>query len=399
MITFDPTTGLIAEDTAVIRQRIAQQWKDAFNISPDTPELNTEAETPAGQLIDGQTALIAEKDAEILRMGNNFNPQTATGVAQDALAKIYFLSRQVAEPTLVTCQCKGLQGTIIPYGAVVQDVNGNTFYNIVPSTIPASGEVSTVFRCSVYGPIEVGAEAVNKIITVIPGWDSVSNMAAGVTGRDRETQSEFENRRAASVAKNSHGLAESVGGTVGNLRGVVACRVEQNRGDSAITKMGVTIPPHSIYLSVYGGEQQDIGYAIHNKLDAGCGTAGNTSVTITDETNGSEHIYYYEIPTTENFGVRVIMQRTSDTPEDIVSLIKTAIINNFNGDSAGHERAKMGDRIYASRFYADVIAVGAENLTSIEIQYNSSAFGEMVDIPLDSMPVLSANNITVNVTE
>lgn len=397
-ITFDPTTGLVAEDTAVIRQRVAQQWKDAFNVSPDTPELNTEAETPAGQLIDGQTALIAEKDAEILRMGNNFNPQTATGVAQDALAKIYFLDRQVAEPTLVTCQCRGLQGTIIPYGAVVQDVNGNTFYNIVPSTIPASGEVSTVFRCSVYGPIEVGAEAVNKIITVIPGWDSVSNMAAGVTGRDKETQSEFENRRAASVAKNSHGLAESVGGTVGNLRGVVACRVEQNRGDSAITKMGVTIPPHSIYLSVYGGEQQDIGYAIHNKLDAGCGTAGNTSVTITDETNGSEHIYYYEIPTTENFGVRVIMQRTSDTPEDIVSLIKTAIINNFNGDS-GYERAKMGDRIYASRFYADVIAAGAENLTSIEIQYNSSAFGEVVDIPLDSMPVLSANNITVNVTE
>ena len=398
MITFDPTTGLVAEDTAVIRQRVAQQWKNAFNISAETPELNTEAETPAGQLIDGQTALIAEKDAEILRMGNNFNPQTATGVAQDALAKIYFLERQVAEPTLVTCQCKGLQGTIIPYGAVVQDVNGNTFYNIVPSTIPASGEVSTVFRCSVYGPIEVGAETVNKIITVIPGWDSVSNMAAGVTGRDKETQSEFENRRAASVAKNSHGLAESVGGTVGNLRGVVACRVEQNRGDSAITKMGVTIPPHSIYLSVYGGEQQDIGYVIHTKLDAGCGTAGNTSVTITDETNGSEHIYYYEIPTTENFGVRVVMQRTSDTPEDIVSLIKTAIINNFNGDS-GYERAKMGDRIYASRFYADVIAVGAENLTSIEIQYNSSAFGEMVDIPLDSMPVLSADNITVNVTE
>ena len=79
MITFDSETGLVAQDTAVIRQNIAQQWKDAFNVSEDTPELNTEAETPAGQLIDGQTALVAEKDAEILRMANNFNPQTATG--------------------------------------------------------------------------------------------------------------------------------------------------------------------------------------------------------------------------------------------------------------------------------------------------------------------------------
>jgi len=395
MITFDPTTGLVAEDTAVIRQRVAQQWKNAFNVSAETPELNTEAETPAGQLIDGQTALIAEKDAEILRMGNNFNPQTATGVAQDALAKIYFLERQVAEPTLVTCQCKGLQGTIIPYGAVVQDVNGNTFYNIVPSTIPASGEVSTVFRCSVYGPIEVGAEAVNKIITVIPGWDSVSNMAAGVTGRDRETQSEFENRRAASVAKNSHGLAESVGGTVGNLRGVVAYGIEQNRSDYSVIKSGVTIPPHSIYLSVYGGEQADIGLAIHNKLDAGCGTTGNTSVIVTDETNGVENEYFYEIPQTVNTKIRVTIERTNETPSNIAELIRSAIINNFNGLSE-YERVKMGDTVYVSRFYADVINVGAINLKSIEIAYPSTAsYGDVAEIPLNKMPVISANLIVV----
>jgi hypothetical protein len=43
MITFDSETGLVAQDTAVIRQNIAQQWKDAFNVSEDTPELNTEA--------------------------------------------------------------------------------------------------------------------------------------------------------------------------------------------------------------------------------------------------------------------------------------------------------------------------------------------------------------------
>ena len=233
-VTFNPQTGLVAEDTAVIRQRIATQWKNAFNVNAETPELNTEAETPAGQVIDGQAALISEKDGEILHLGNSFNPETATGVAQDALAKIYFLERQVAEPTLVTCQCVGLQGTMIPYGAVVEDVNGYQYYNTTPQTIPASGTANCVFRNAEYGPIEVGANAVTRIITVIPGWDSVNNSAAGVTGRDMETQSEFEQRRRESVAKNSHGLAESVGGTVGNLSGVLACHIEQNRGDTAI---------------------------------------------------------------------------------------------------------------------------------------------------------------------
>ena len=399
MITFDPQTGLIAEDTAVIRQRLAQEWKNAFNVSEDTPELNTESETPAGQLIDGQTALIAEKDAEILYLGNSFDPQTATGVAQDALAKIYFLSRHVEEPTYVTCQCKGLQGTVIPYGAVVQDINGNIFYNIVPVTIPASGEVSSLFRCSVYGAIEVGANAVNKIITVIPGWDSINNMAAGVTGREVETQTEFESRRYNSVAKNSHGLAESVEGTVGNIDGVVACRIEQNRGDTAVTKFGVTIPPHSVYLSVYGGEQQDIGYAMHTKIDAGCGTAGNTEVTITDETNGSEQTYFYEIPETVTMGVKVVIQRTNDTPTDIATLIKNAVVNNFNGLTS-YERAKMGDKIFASRFYTDVISAGASNLTSVEIAYPASGtYGDVVNIPLDEMPVMSVGNVLVYITE
>lgn len=399
MITFDPQTGLIAEDTAVIRQRLAQEWKNAFNVSEDTPELNTESETPAGQLIDGQTALIAEKDAEILYLGNSFDPQTATGVAQDALAKIYFLTRHVEEPTYVTCQCKGLQGTVIPYGAVVQDINGNVFYNIVPVTIPASGEVSTLFRCSVYGAIEVGANAVNKIITVIPGWDSINNMAAGVTGRAVETQTEFESRRYNSVAKNSHGLAGSVEGTVGNIDGVVACRIEQNRGDTAVTKFGVTIPPHSVYLSVYGGEQQDIGYAMHTKIDAGCGTAGNTEVTITDETNGSEQTYFYEIPETVTMGVKVVIQRTNDTPTDIATLIKNAVVNNFNGLTS-YERAKMGDKIFASRFYTDVISAGASNLTSVEIAYPASGtYGDVVNIPLDEMPVMSVENVLVYITE
>ena len=399
MITFDPQTGLIAEDTAVIRQRLARKWKNAFNTSEDTPELNTESETPAGQLIDGQTALIAEKDAEILYLGNSFDPQTATGVAQDALAKIYFLSRHVEEPTYVTCQCKGLQGTVIPYGAIVQDINGNIFYNIVPVTIPASGEVSSLFRCSVYGAIEVGANAVNKIITVIPGWDSIDNIAAGVTGRAVETQTEFESRRYNSVAKNSHGLAGSVEGTVGNIDGVVACRIEQNRGDTAVTKFGVTIPPHSVYLSVYGGEQQDIGYAMHTKIDAGCGTAGNTEVTITDETNGSEQTYFYEIPDTVTMGVKVVIQRTNDTPTDIATLIKNAVVNNFNGLTS-YERAKMGDKIFASRFYTDVISAGASNLTSVEIAYPASGtYGDVVNIPLDEMPVMSAENVLVYITE
>lgn len=395
-IIFNPDTGFIADETGTIRNQIATDWKTAFKTDESAPELNTGPETPAGQLIDGMAALVAEKDGEVLRLANGFNPKTATGIYQDALAVIYFLDRQVAQPTLVTCQCAGLQGTIIPYGAVVQDVNGYTFYNINATTIGATGIAECIFRCSQYGPIQVGANIVNKIITVIPGWDSVNNAAAGAPGRDFETQAEFEQRRSDSVAKNAHGLAEAVEGTVGNIDGVIACRIEQNRGDVTITKYGVTIPPHSVYLSVYGGEQEKIAMAMHEKIDGGCGTTGNTKVTIADPTNGSEQVYYYQSPTVVGAAVKVTLKQTATTPTTITADIKAAVLANFNGQTVDEPRVKMGDTLYASRFYNSVTSAGVKNLSSIEVAFPSNGiFSDEVDIPLDNMPTLSEDDVTV----
>lgn len=240
-LTFSETAGVGVEDTSTIRARVAAEWASAFSSGESQTPLNTDPETPAGQLIDGQTALIAAKDSEMLAFSNGFNPKTATGLQQDALAEIYFIQRHIAQATLVTCQCTGLSGTVIPFNSIVQDVNGINYSSTAPATIPASGTVEVVFAAQQTGPINAAENTVNKIITVIPGWDSVNNATAGVTGRDRESQAEFEQRRYESVAKNSHGLAESVGGSVYNLPDVVACRIEQNRGNEEIQIMEV--PP------------------------------------------------------------------------------------------------------------------------------------------------------------
>lgn len=387
--------GVTSQDTAEIRAEFADRWKKAFQTSDDTPELITDPETPAGQLVDGETALVAEKDTELMQLANGFNPQTATGVFQDALAEIYFIERKVAEPTYVTCQCKGLQGTLVPYGAVVQDVDGNTFYNTTPGTIDSTGVLECTFRCSEYGEVEVGADSVTKIITVIPGWDSVNNEAAGVTGRERETQAEFESRRYDSVSKNAHGTAAAVQGTVGNLDGVIAAVCAENRGHTDIVKYGVTIPDHSIYLSVYGGDEEEIAYAVYAKLGGGCGMAGNTEVTITDPTTGAEATIYYEVPSTVPIGIKVTYVPTASTATTIEDDIRDAVLENFNGQTASYGRVKMADDVYATRFVSDVIAAGVENLVSVEISYNGGEYGDMVSIPLDAMPTLDRDDIEI----
>lgn len=395
-VTFNPDTGIVVEDGQTVRSNIAANWVEAFKTDDDTPDLNTEPETPAGQLIDGQAALVIQKDNEMMQLANMFNPATATGRFQDALAKIYFITRHIAQSTLVTCTCRGLTGTRIPLGAIVENADGQRLEATQSATIGDDGTASIVFTCVNTGPIVIGAESVNKIITVIPGWDSVENESAGILGRDIESQQEFEERRINSVAKNSHGLAESVGGSVSNLDNVVACRIEQNRTDDPIETMGITIPPHSVYLSVYGGDSQDIGMTIHNKLDAGCGTAGNTSVQIEDTTNGSLHTYYYTTANLTDLYVKVTTAPNAKYDEDTV---KNAIINNFSGNIDGFSRLIMGDELFASRFYQTVILAGLTELVKIEVSKNNADFDLSVDFDLNEMPSLSAENIVFEESE
>ena len=390
-------TGITAEETSVIRANIAQEWKNAF-ADPTLPELDTNAETPAGELIDGETALASEKDNELIFLSNQFNPKNAVGAWQDALGAIYFISRKIALPTYVTCQAEGAYGTVIPYGAIVQDTNGYTFMNTAPATINASGQATLIVRCTEMGAVEVTSGSVNKIVTTVPGWDRVTNAAAGVTGRDVESQAAFESRRVQSVAKNAHGSVASVFGAIADINDVTALLILENTGNTDKTEKGVTIAGHSVYISVYGGADNEIAKAIYNKIDAGCGTNGNTMVSynpVSDDATQPDmsYSYYIERPTAVSTGIVVTVADEQTTT--LTNAIKEAVVNNFNGNS-GYRRVKMGDTLYASRFYADVIKAGVTKLETIQIKYPLSATAaDSVNVDADEIPTISVDDVTV----
>ena len=399
-ITFNDKTGLVAEETSVVRARIAQEWKNAFATDPRLPVLDTNPETPAGQLIDGQTALASEKDNDMVYIANMFNPKNATGVWQDALAAIYFLNRKIALPTYVTCQVRGAYGTTIPYGALVQDVNGYTFLNTSVVVIGSSGTANIYVRCTETGAVEVAPNTVTQIVTTVPGWDSVTNPSAGITGRDEESQAAFENRRAGSVGKNSHGAVASIYGTIADLNNVVAVLVLENTTNTDKTIKGVTLAGHSVYISVYGGDNTDIARAIYNKIDGGCGTQGNTMLTynpasdnIADQPDAL-YTYYIERPDTVETAVKVTV--SDDETTGLTNAIKEAVVENFNGNSS-FRRVKMGDTLYASRFYADVIKAGVTMLENIEIKYPAAtgSYADSIDIPASELPTISVDDVTV----
>ena len=126
MLDFDPKTGFSVSETSAIREDVAQDWVNAFK-ETGRPDLNTDPETPQGQLIDSQTAAIHQKDTELAYLSNQFNPKTASGRWQDALAKIYFLSRKPAINSTAVCTLTGITGTTVTAGALIRSSYDSTW--------------------------------------------------------------------------------------------------------------------------------------------------------------------------------------------------------------------------------------------------------------------------------
>lgn len=399
LLNFEPSVGLVAPSTATIRDAVAAAWVNAFNTGDGSPALDTESATPAGQCIDSITAYLAQANADLLFLANMFNPLSSEGIWQDALAKIYFIDRKISQHTLVTCQVTGLSGTVIPAGAVVMDVDGIEYACVDPVTIGVDGIANAIFECMEAGPIQCASNAIQTIITVIPGWDTVANSSDGVTGRLVESQVDFEARRFACVSANAHGSAAALQGALCSLEGVIDCRVLENDTNATVTKNGVSIAGHSVAICIYGGDNDEIAETIYMKKDGGCGTVGSTAISYV-ATDFNNAVYNYNIvrPTETNVKVVVTVNDDGNLPSDVEDRIQNAVVKDFLGEDLNSKNTRVGlaSTVYASRFSMAVIkTAGVATLEGITIALGSGAAGTSIDIPGDVEPVMTTADVTV----
>lgn len=356
-ITWGANGPVIPSGPAVLAG-VQADYDVAFNVS-----FNFSPSTPQGQMTGTMAATISYFYQLWAYYTNQIDPAFAAGRMQDAIARIYFLERNPAEPTAVECTCVGLSGVVIPAGALAVATDGNLYRCAQEGTIPDGGSITLSFAAILSGPISCPAGTLTKIYQAIPGWDSVTNPSDGVTGRSVESRADFEARRAASVAANSIGALPSVQGAVLSVANVLDAYVAENSTGSPVTIRGVSVPAHAIYVSVSGGASADVAQAIWSKKAPGCATAGNTAVVVTDNNAGYSPPYptytiNFEIPTPLAILFAVSIQNSGLVPSDAAQQIQTAIIAAFNGEDGG-TRARIGSTIYASRFMSSVISLGA----------------------------------------
>lgn len=130
---------------------------------------------------------------------------------------------------------------------------------------------------------------------------------------------------------------------------------------------------------------------------------GNTSVTVTDTGNGLYALPYptytilFQIPTAVPVKFAVSIQSNLNTPSNANALIQNAIQQSFSGADGG-TRARIGSTLFASRFYANIAALGAwAMIYEIKIGLTTATL-DSVTIPINQMPTLSSSNISITYT-
>lgn len=363
--------------------------------------LNRNLETPQGQLASSLAAIIAAKNTEIANIINMVDPQYSSGRWQDAIARIYFITRKPAQPSVVRVKCTGLAGTVIPAGTLAKDSSGNVWHSTGTAKIDANGSCYVDFACNEPGAIPCPPHNMNRIYQSIPGLDAIDNEDAAVLGALVESRADFERRRYNSVAKNGHGTTHSIYGEVFQVPGVVDCYVMDNP-----TGMAKTIPPtdyvlkpHSVYVAVVGGDDAEVAKAIWRKKDVGCDYNGNTTVKVYDDELGYSSPPEYQVtfmrpsPVPVKFSVTLV--NSNSLPANAPEVVKRVIMDTFNGAGENGQRERIAARILATRYY---VALGdsevSDFLISVKLGTNATT-EDILQLGIDQIPTLSESGITV----
>lgn len=357
----------------------------------------TNLQTSQGQLATTWTAAVADKNAMFLYFVQMIDPTYSEGRMQDAIAKLYFLTRQPSRPTIVAAVCRGLPGTYLPLGSLAQALDGTLYASLSDGVIGADGTLALSFAATTAGPITCPAGTLLRPYQVVPGWDSLSNPADGALGTLVESAADFELRRALSVAINGQGGITNVRGAVLNVDGVLDAYVTDNPTGAAITVNGVTLPANSLYVCVAGGLDADVAQAIFTKKSPGVTMFGNTTVAVLDATYDDPKPSYaitFQRAAPVSIYVAVTLTATPDVPSNAMALVSAAVVAAFTTSAS---RARIGGLVYAGRLFTALAALGpwAADVIDVQVGTSSPPTGKTVQFLANQIAAISPSNVTL----
>jgi hypothetical protein len=388
----------------------------AWNIDPDSPD---------GQRIGIDAELLANLDEAVVAAYRSKDPDSATGEALRDIGKISGVPIRDATYSVAAITVGGQPGTPIPAGSQIRSRIDNTQWLTTAQIVIGAGQTATGFAvCSTPGRVLASAGELTIIGTPLGGWSSVTN-AEATPGDDAESDNDFRQRRNRSVSLPGSNMRDNMEANIANVPGVTDVKVLENSEVAPADLDG--IPVNCIAIIVNGGTDADIGLAMYEKKNPGCGMfprynqkadtwidapgANGVKVSVTSPKTGNIAIMTFQRAIGLPVFVAVNVKKKGSLPDDIGAQIQQAIIADstkglFAGettDGFNKNGYDIGETVPVGRLYTPVNKVlgkyGDSYIVTLTIGLSAVAQGlTPIQPTVTQLATFDADNIAVTVT-
>lgn len=399
---YNTTTGIVVPDTSEVKEQVEQEFKEAI-----APDLDVSPSTPQGRLIEVETTARKRTIENMAMLANMMNKDQAFGIWLDSLGATFGVERIGATRTRVSCTLTGTEGTVIPENAQAKDTNGNIYYLENSVTIGESGTATADFLAMEKGAIECQAGTLTEIVTAVLGWESITNASAGEKGYNEESDNEYRQRFGIKQYQGK-ALVDDVRSAILAVDGVKSCYVKSNGKNVSDTIVNdrdntknITLPAHSLYVCVDGGDNDEIARAIFETYSIGCAFASSNNETeVTDEGGQTYDIYFDNFEEDgggTNLPIYVNITVKTGSTNDLTESIKEAIQSYANNEIESVDGLKVGVNVNAFEIACAVNAQIPELFVqSVKIGLTSEAItSDNIYIGANEKATIASANITV----
>lgn len=380
-------TGLSIDDLAARRAIKVAGLRAAIS-----PILDVGPDALFGQLTD----ILNEHDQQLVELlqevYTGFDPDQNVGQSQDAVASITGTYRRPATHGSVELTVNLDAATLLPAGsqAAVSGDPDNIWETTEDVTSVAAGNYTATAQCVDTGPVQALATTITVIVTVVAGWNSVTNVADAVEGLAVEGHTAFRLRRKAEVCLGGSTSVDSIAAAVSQFTGVLEVICIEN--DLPISSLGM--PPHSIQVIYWDGGAGVVGVAdlakvIYEEKAGGIQAYGTITVAYTDD-QGQIHT----------------IGSTLAVEQRIIIVVNLTVGAGYVGDAAvkativawALEELHIGDDVYRSQVSGAVIDLDdVIDVASVLLAVHPGA-PAAADVVIDyrSIATVAFGDITVN---
>ncbi len=294
-------------------------------------DINVDSNTPDGQMVN--IFALSKQDVLDLCVAiyDSFDPDQAIGVALDSLSQLCGITRQggsytKTEVVVTTNRTLNLVGLDNPTGTpfTIADSNGNLFY-LLNSASLSSGVNTLNFQSASIGFFQLLPNTLTVIVTTTAGVVSVNNPSEPYAiGQNQETDAQLRLRRQQSVAVPSQGFLQGLFGGLNTIIGLEQCVIYEN--NSSVTN-AYSVPAHSIWVIVNGGDSDEVANMIYAYRNAGCGMYGSITVNVSQIDSTTFPIAFsraVDQPLSITMNISSLSGGTIDT-----SVLKTALSQQY----------------------------------------------------------------------